>query len=82
MKIELTELELLHVLALLDVNQIEDNKMHTKFIRSLETGLIDRLPRLPERSELTEKLADLNTLTVYEKFLEVAKELNLVAIEQ
>ncbi|HFO1075732.1 TPA: hypothetical protein ACHIWU_000865 [Enterococcus faecium] len=81
MKIELTELELLHILAMLDANKIEENKAHAKFIRSLETGLIDKLPRLPERSELTKKLADLDTLTVYEKFLEAAKELNLVAIE-
>lgn len=81
MKIELTELELLHILAMLNANKIEENKAHAKFIRSLETGSIDKLPRLPERSELTKKLADLDTLTVYEKFLEVAKELKLVTIE-
>lgn len=81
MKIELTELELLYILAMLDVNGIEEEKAYAKFIRSLETGLIDKLPRLPEISELTKKLVDLDTLTVYEKFLEVAKELNLVAIE-
>ena len=81
MKIELTELELLHILAMLDANKIEENKAHAKFIRSLETGLIDKLPRLPERSELTKKLADLDTLAVYEKFLETAEELKLVTIE-
>lgn len=81
MKIELTELELLHVLALLDVNQIKDNKMHAKFVSNLENGAIDKLPRLPEAGELKAKLTKLDTLVVYEKFLEVAKELNLVAIE-
>lgn len=81
MKIELTELELLHVLALLNVNQIKDNKMHAKFVRELENGTIDKLSRLPETGELMNKLARLNTLTVYEKFLAVAEELKLVTIE-
>lgn len=81
MKIELTELELLYILAMLDASKIEEDKAYAEFIRGLETGIIDKLPRLPEISELTKKLVDLDTLTVYEKFLEVAKELNLVAIE-
>lgn len=81
MKLELTELELLHVLAMLDTNEIEENKAHAKFIRNLEIGLIDKLPRLPKRRKLMKKLTDLNTLAVYEKFLEAAKELNLVTIE-
>lgn len=81
MKIELTELELLHVLALLDVNEIEDNKMHAKFMRNLENGGIDKLPRLPEKVELADRLNRLNTLTVYGKFLTVAEELKLVTIE-
>lgn len=81
MKIELTELELLHVLAMLDTNSREDDRMHAKLIHRLDTGLIDELPRLPERRELAKKLADLNTLKVYEKFLTVAKELKLVTIE-
>lgn len=81
MKIELTELELLHVLAMLDVNAIEDSRMHAKLIHRLDTGLIDELPRLPERRELAKKLAGLNTLTVYEKFLTVAEELRLVTIK-
>lgn len=81
MKIELTELELLHVLAMLDTNEVKDNEMHAKLIHRLDTGLIDELPRLPERRELAKKLADLNTLTVYEKFLEVAEELKLVTIK-
>ncbi|EOH43291.1 hypothetical protein [Enterococcus faecium] len=81
MKIELTELELLYILAMLDASKIEEDKAYAEFIRALETGLIDRLPRLPEISELTKKLVDLDTFAVYEKFLEVAKELNLVAIE-
>ncbi|HGF8196846.1 TPA: hypothetical protein QFF40_000296 [Enterococcus faecium] len=57
MKIELTELELLYILAMLDVNGIEEEKAYAKFIRSLEAGLIDRLPRLPERSELIKKIS-------------------------
>ena len=81
MKIELTELELLYILAMLDASEIEEEKAYAKFIRGLETGLIDRLPRLPERSELIKKLAELDTFAVYVKFLEVAKELNLVTIE-
>ena len=81
MKIELTELELLHVLALLDINTIEDNKMHAKFIRNLENGIIDKLQRLPEKVELADRLNRLDTLTVYEKFLTVADELKLVTIE-
>ena len=81
MKIELTELELLYILAMLDASKIEEDKAYAEFIRALETGLIDRLPCLPEISELTKKLVDLDTFAVYEKFLEVAKELNLVAIE-
>lgn len=81
MKIELTELELLYILAMLDASKIEEDKAYADFIRGLETGSIDRLPRLPEISELTKKLVDLDTFAVYEKFLEVAKELNLVAIE-
>lgn len=81
MKIELTELELLHVLAMLDANNIEENKIHAKFIRRLETGVIDKLPRLPEKDELLNKLAELDTLVVYGKFLTVAEELNLVKIE-
>ena len=81
MKIELTELELLHVLAMLGASNIEENKMHAEFIRGLETGIIDKLPRLPETDELQNKLAGLNTLTVYEKFLAVAEELRLVTIE-
>lgn len=81
MKIELTELELLYILAMLDASKIEEDKAYAEFIRALETGLIDRLPHLPEISELTKKLVDLDTFAVYEKFLEVAKELNLVAIE-
>ena len=81
MKIELTELELLYILAMLDVNGIEEEKAYAKFIRSLETGLIDRLPRLPERNELIKKLAELDTFAVYVKFLEAAEELNLVTIE-
>ena len=80
MKIELTELELLHVLALLGVNQIKDNEMHAKFVRELENGTIDKLSRLPETGELMNKLAGLNTLTVYEKFLAVAEKLKLVTI--
>lgn len=80
MKIELTELELLHVLAMLDANNIEENKIHAKFIRRLETGVIDKLPRLPETGELMAKLTKLDTLVVYEKFLEVAEELKLVTI--
>ena len=80
MKIELTELELLHVLALLDVNQIKGNEMHAKFVSELENGTIDKLPRLPETGELMNKLTRLNTLTVYEKFLAVAEELKLVTI--
>lgn len=81
MKIELTELELLYILAMLDVNGIEEEKAYAKFIRSLEAGLIDRLPRLPERNELIKKLAELDTFAVYVKFLEAAEELNLVTIE-
>lgn len=81
MKIELTELELLHVLAMLDVNSHEDDRMHVKLVRRLETGDIEKLERLPETSELAKKLANLNTLTVYEKFLTVAEELKLVTIE-
>ena len=69
MKIELTELELLHVLALLGVNQIKDNEMHAKFVRELENGTIDKLSRLPETGELMAKLTELDTLVVYEKFL-------------
>lgn len=80
MKIELTELELLHILAMLDANNIEENKIHAKFIRRLETGVIDKLPRLPETGELMVKLTKLDTLVVYEKFLEVAEELKLVTI--
>ena len=81
MKIELTELELLHVLALLDVNHIKDNEMHAKLVSKLENGTIDKLSRLPETGELMVKLTKLDTLVVYEKFLEVAEELKLVAVE-
>lgn len=81
MKIELTELELLHVLAMLGASNIEENKMHAEFIRGLETGIIDKLPRLPETDELQNKLAGLNTMVIFEKFLGVAEELNLVKIE-
>lgn len=80
MKIELTELELWHILAMLDTNEIKENQMHAKFIQRLESGLIGKLPRLPEAGELMNKLARLNTLTVYEKFLAVAEELKLVTI--
>ena len=81
MKIELTELELLHVLAMLDTNEIEDNEKHAKLIYRLEEGPIDKLPRLPDAGELMAKLTKLDTLVVYEKFLEVAEELKLVTIE-
>ena len=81
MKIELTELELLHVLAILDVNEVKDNEMHAKLVYKLEKGRIDKLPRLPDTGELMVKLTELNTLTVYEKFLAVAEELKLVTIE-
>lgn len=81
MKIELTELELLHVLAILDINSRESDRMHARLMHHLDTGWVNELPRLPERSELTKKLADLDTLAVYEKFLEAAKELELVTIE-
>ena len=81
MKIELTELELLYILAMLDASKIKEEEAYAEFIRGLETGLIDRLPRLPETGELMVKLTKLDTLAVYEKFLEVAKELNLVAVE-
>ena len=81
MKLELTELELLHVLAMLDTNEVKDNEMHAKLVYKLDKGQIDKLPRLPETGELMAKLIELDTLVVYEKFLEVAKELNLVAIE-
>lgn len=81
MKIELTELELLHVLAMLDVNKVKDNDMHAKLVYNLEKGQIDKLPRLPDTGELMVKLTELNTLTVYEKFLAVAEELKLVTIE-
>lgn len=81
MKIELTELELLHVLALLDINTFEDNKMHAKFMCNLEKGAINKLPRLPEKAELADRLNRLDTLTVYEKFLTVAEELRLVTIK-
>lgn len=81
MKIELTELELLHILVMLDASNIEENKMHAEFIHDLETGVIDKLPRLPEADELQNKLAGLNTMAIYEKFLGIAEELNLVKIE-
>lgn len=80
MKLELTELELLHVLATLDANEVKDNEMHAKFVSNLENGVIDKLPRLPEAGELMAKLTKLDTLVVYEKFLEVAEELKLVTI--
>lgn len=80
MKLELTELELLHVLAMLDANEVKDNEMHAKFVSKLENGVIDKLPRLPEAGELMAKLTKLDTLVVYEKFLEVAEELKLVTI--
>lgn len=81
MKIELTELELLHVLAMLDVVSTEDDRMHAKLVRRLETGVIEKLERLPETGELMAKLNELDTLVVYEKFLDVAEELNLIAVE-
>lgn len=81
MKIELTELELLHVLVMLGDSKIEENKKHAEFIHDLETGIIDKLPRLPETDELQNKLAGLNTMAIYVKFLGIAKELNLVKIE-
>lgn len=81
MKIELTELELLHVLAMLDVVSTEDARMHAKLVRRLETGDIEKLERLPETGELMVKLIELDTLVVYEKFLDVAEELNLIAVE-
>ena len=81
MKIELTELELLHILAMLDANNIEKNKIHARFIHDLETGIIDKLPRLPKTDELQNKLAGINTMAMYEKFLGIAEELNLVKIE-
>lgn len=81
MKIELTELELLYILAMLDASEIEEEKAYAEFIRALETGLIEELPHLPERSELAKKLADLNTLAVFDKFLKVAEELELVTIK-
>ena len=43
MKIELTELELLHVLAMLDTNSRENDRMHAKLIHHLDTGLLDEL---------------------------------------
>ena len=81
MKIELTELELLHVLVMLGDSKIEENKKHAEFIHDLETGIIDKLPRLPETDELQNKLAGLNTMAIFVKFLGIAEELNLVKIE-
>lgn len=81
MKIELTELELLHVLAMLDTNEVEDNEMHAKLVYKLEKGQIDKLSRLPDAGELMAKLTKLDTLVVYEKFLGIAEELKLVTIE-
>ena len=80
LKIELTELELLHILAMLDTNQVKDNEMHAKLVSKLKNGTIDKLSRLPETGELMNELVRLNTLTVYEKFLAVAEELKLVTI--
>ncbi len=81
MKIELTELELLHVLAMLDTNEVKDNEMHAKLVYKLNKGQINKLPRLPDEDELMVKLIELDTFVVYEKFLEAAEELNLVTIE-
>ncbi|HFD6922286.1 TPA: hypothetical protein ACF3PP_000095 [Enterococcus faecium] len=81
MKIELTELELLHVLAMLDTNEVKDNEMHAKLVYKLEKGRIDKLPRLPDAGELMVKLTELDALVVYDKFLSVAEELRLVTIK-
>ncbi|EOM66625.1 hypothetical protein [Enterococcus faecium] len=81
MKIELTELELLHVLAMLDTNEVKDNEMHAKLVYKLEKGQIDKLPRLPDAGELMVKLTELDALVVYDKFLSVAEELRLVTIK-
>lgn len=81
MKLELTELELLHVLAMLDTNEVKDNEMHAKLVYKLNKGRINKLPRLPDTGELMVKLIELDTFVVYEKFLEAAEELNLVTIE-
>lgn len=79
MKLELTETELLYIVAVLgETNDVKDDETCDKFIDAVNQGWVDRLERLPSEDELRLSLCTLDKHATFEKFVDVAEELKLV----
>lgn len=78
MKIELTENELLFVVAMLDNSQKEELKKLKTFTHNLSVGLIGSGQRLSELDDLGRELRKVDSLAVYNKFADAAVKLDLL----
>ncbi|MDV4829828.1 hypothetical protein NNG48_06935 [Enterococcus faecium] len=79
MKLELTETELLYVIAVIGgMNDAEDMRACDKFVDAINEEDYDRLERLPSEGELRLSLCALDKFATYRKFVDVAEELKLV----
>lgn len=79
MKLELTETELLYIVAVLgEMNDVKDDETCDKFIDAINRGWVDRLERLPSKGELRLSLCTLDKRATFKKFVDVAEELKLV----
>lgn len=79
MKLELTETELLYIIAVIGgMSDKEDDKACDKFVSAVSRGRYNRLERLPSKGELRLRLCALDKQATYQKFVDVAEELKLV----
>lgn len=79
MKLELTETELLYIIAVIGGMSVEeDDKACDKFVSTISRGRYNRLERLPSKPELQLMLCTLDKHATYQKFVDAAEELKLV----